>query len=65
MRVLRETASTALVDGDGGFGLLVGYRAMQNAIEKARQAGSGLISVTNSRHFGAAGYYAGWPRPPS
>ncbi len=58
IRAVRETASTALVDGDRGFGLIVGYRAMRLAIEKARDAGSGLVSVTNSRHFGAAGYYA-------
>lgn len=58
IRAVRETASTALVDGDGGFGLIVGYRAMRLAMEKARAAGSGLVSVTNSRHFGAAGYYA-------
>ncbi|HEY8623617.1 MAG TPA: Ldh family oxidoreductase, partial [Casimicrobiaceae bacterium] len=58
IRAVRETASTALVDGDRGFGLIVGYRAMRLAIEKARAAGSGLVSVTNSRHFGAAGYYA-------
>ncbi len=58
IRAVRETASTALVDGDGGFGPLVGYRAMEIAIQKARDAGSGMVSVTNSRHFGAAGYYA-------
>jgi len=58
IRPRRETASTALVDGDRGFGPLVGYRAMCLAIEKARSAGSGMVSVTNSRHFGAAGYYA-------
>ncbi len=58
IRAVRQTASTALVDGDRGFGPLVGYRAMEIAIEKARDAGSGMVSVTNSRHFGAAGYYA-------
>ena len=31
---------------------------MRLAIEKARGAGSGIVAVTNSRHFGAAGYYA-------
>lgn len=55
---LRETAATALLDGDGGFGPLIGYRAMELAIAKARTAGSGTVAVTNSHHFGAAGYYA-------
>lgn len=55
---IRETAATALLDGDGGFGPLVGYRAMQLAIAKAKAVGSGSVAVVNSRHFGSAGYYA-------
>lgn len=58
IRALRETAATALLDGDGGFGLTVGHRAMRLAMAKARDAGCGMVTVTNSRHFGAAGYYA-------
>lgn len=58
IRIVRETAATALVDGDGGSGLVVGYRAMQIAMRKAQETGSGTVAVTNSRHFGAAGYYA-------
>jgi L-2-hydroxycarboxylate dehydrogenase (NAD+) len=58
IRAVRETASTALLDADRGFGPLVGYRAMELAIRKAKEAGSGSVAVTNSRHFGAAGYYA-------
>jgi LDH2 family malate/lactate/ureidoglycolate dehydrogenase len=58
IQIVRETASTALVDGDGGFGTLVGYNAMQIAMRKAKEAGSGSVTVRNSRHFGAAGYYA-------
>ena len=58
IKTLRETASTALLDADGAFGPLAGYRGMQLAIRKATEAGSGSVAVTNSRHFGAAGYYA-------
>lgn len=58
IRAVRESASTALLDADRGFGPLVGYRAMRLAIDKALSAGSGTVAVTNSRHFGAAGYYA-------
>ncbi|MHB8577455.1 MAG: Ldh family oxidoreductase [Dehalococcoidia bacterium] len=61
IRVLRETPSSALLDGDDGFGLVVGHRAMKLAIDKARQSGIGMVSVANSRHFGAAGYYALMP----
>jgi L-2-hydroxycarboxylate dehydrogenase (NAD+) len=56
--IKRETAVTALVDGGGGLGLVVGRRAMQLAIDKALQSGVGLVTVDNSSHFGIAGFYA-------
>jgi LDH2 family malate/lactate/ureidoglycolate dehydrogenase len=58
IRVMHETPSTALVDGDGGMGPVVGYRAMSIAIQKAKECGTGMVAVTRSRHYGAAGYYA-------
>ena len=58
LRIIRETATTALVDGDNGFGLVVAYRAMEMAIRKAKEAGIAMIAVTNSRHFGAGQYYS-------
>jgi L-2-hydroxycarboxylate dehydrogenase (NAD+) len=58
IRVVHETPSTALVDGDGGLGAVVGYRAMSIAIQKAKECGTGMVAVTRSRHYGAAGYYA-------
>ena len=57
VRVVRETASTATVDGDGGLGLVVGPRANQIAIDKAGGVGTGWVSVANTNHFGIAGYY--------
>jgi LDH2 family malate/lactate/ureidoglycolate dehydrogenase len=56
--ILRETASTAVVDGNGGLGLIIAPYAMNIAIEKAKGAGSGWISVQNSSHFGIAGVHA-------
>lgn len=56
--VTYETPSTAVVDGDGGLGLVVAPKAMEVAIEKARMAGTGWVSVRNSNHFGIAGYHA-------
>ena len=58
MRIVHETPSTAVVDGDRGLGLVVGPWAMQVAIEKARIAGTGWVAVRNSNHFGIAGYHA-------
>ena len=58
INIIHETASTATVDGDKGLGLVVAPYAMQVAIEKARQVGTGWVSVQNSNHFGIAGYHA-------
>ena len=58
IRVVHETPSTAVVDGDRGLGLVVGPWAMQVAIDKARVAGTGWVAVRNSNHFGIAGYHA-------
>ena len=59
IRILRETPSTAMLDADRGLGFIVGYRAMQIAIQKARMVGSGWVAAHNSTHYGAAGYWAG------
>jgi LDH2 family malate/lactate/ureidoglycolate dehydrogenase len=55
---VRETAVTALLDGDAGLGHVSAVMGMELAIEKARANGVGVVSVRNSTHFGAAGYYA-------
>jgi L-2-hydroxycarboxylate dehydrogenase (NAD+) len=58
IRVVHESPSTAVVDGDGGLGLVVAPHAMKIAIEKARVAGTGWVAVKHSNHFGIAGYHA-------
>ncbi|MCK9404190.1 MAG: Ldh family oxidoreductase [Chitinophagaceae bacterium] len=58
IRIVHETPSTAVVDGDAGLGLVVAPFAMQVAIEKARKVGTGWVSVRNSNHFGIAGHHA-------
>ena len=58
LRIVHETPSTAVVDGDAGLGLVVAPFAMKIAIEKAKQVGTGWVSVKNSNHFGIAGYHA-------
>jgi LDH2 family malate/lactate/ureidoglycolate dehydrogenase len=58
IKVTYETPSTAVVDGDRGLGLVVAPFAMKVAIEKAKQVGTGWVSVRNSNHFGIAGYHA-------
>ena len=58
IKIIHETPSTAVIDGDGGLGLVVAPFAMKVAIEKAKNAGTGWVSVQNSNHFGIAGYHA-------
>lgn len=57
-KILHETPSTATVDADGGLGLTVAPRAMEIAIQKARETGTGWVAVQNSNHFGIAAYHA-------
>jgi len=58
IKIVHETPSTAVVDGDSGLGLVVAPFAMQTAISKAKNVGTGWVSVSNSNHFGIAGYHA-------
>jgi LDH2 family malate/lactate/ureidoglycolate dehydrogenase len=58
IRIIHESPSTAVVDGDRGLGLVVAPKAMQIAIDKARIAGTGWVAVKNSNHFGIAGHHA-------
>ena len=58
VKIVSDRGALALVDGDGGLGPVVGHRAMGIAIKKARVSGVGLVGVSNSRHYGSAGYYA-------
>lgn len=58
LRIVHETPSTAVVDGDRGLGLVVAPYAMEVAIQKAAQCGTGWVSVKNSNHYGIAGYHA-------
>ena len=56
--VVRETAATASVDSDRGLGTIVTPKAMDIAIQKAREVGVGMVTIGNSRHLGMASYHA-------
>lgn len=58
IKVTYETPSTAVVDGDSGLGLVVAPFAMRVAIEKAKNVGTGWVSVKNSNHYGIAGFHS-------
>ena len=56
--IVKETPISAVIDGHDGMGQLLGHKAMEMAIEKAKKSGVGIVSVRNSNHYGIAGYYA-------
>jgi LDH2 family malate/lactate/ureidoglycolate dehydrogenase len=58
VKVVHETPSTAVVDGDRAVGMVAATRSMEIAIEKARKVGTGWVSTRNSNHYGIAGFYA-------
>jgi L-2-hydroxycarboxylate dehydrogenase (NAD+) len=58
IRIVHETPSTGVVDGDQGLGLVVAPFAMDLAIRKAEQVGTGWVAVRNSNHFGIAAQHA-------
>ena len=58
IRVVKERAAMALVDGDNAMGHLVMKRAAELAIEKARAAGVAWVGAFRSNHAGPASLYA-------
>ena len=53
----RVTPVAATLDGDNGFGFVVGTRAIAEAIDIAREFGIGIVSAHRSTHFGMAACY--------
>ncbi|MCU0473881.1 MAG: Ldh family oxidoreductase [Bacteroidales bacterium] len=58
VRVVHESPSTAVVDGDNAVGMVAARRSMEIAIEKAGTAGTGWVATRHSNHFGIAGFYS-------
>lgn len=57
VKIMSETDSCAHLDADGGLGFIIGKKAMDIVMEKAKKTGVGLASVENVGHFGAAFNY--------
>lgn len=57
-RTVAETPATARLDGDAGLGHPVARLGMRLAVDKALACGVGVVTASNSHHFGAAGLYA-------
>ena len=55
--ILKETKTTAVVEGHDGMGQVIGHRCMEMAIRKAKEYGMGMVAARGSTHYGIAGYY--------
>jgi LDH2 family malate/lactate/ureidoglycolate dehydrogenase len=56
--VVKESPALALIDGHNGLGSAIGQRAMQLAVQKAKQVGIGTVIVRHSTHFGSSSVHA-------
>jgi LDH2 family malate/lactate/ureidoglycolate dehydrogenase len=57
VEVVRDTPALAMLDGDGGFGIVVAKRAMRTALDKAKAIGVACTTVRNVSHTGLVGFY--------
>ena len=56
-KIIRESPTTAVIDGQHGIGMVIAHKSMNMAINKAKEYGIGAVAVRNSTHFGIDGYY--------
>ena len=62
IQVDKEDGQCFRVDGGNQPGYLVAYRAMELAIQRAKQTGASIVGVYNTSHCGMAGYYVDMAR---
>jgi LDH2 family malate/lactate/ureidoglycolate dehydrogenase len=60
IRVVRETDSSLLLDGDKGCGVAASYQAMKWCVERAAERGIATAGIQNSGHFIAAAPFPTW-----
>ena len=57
--IVKETATTVVMDANNGMGMVASFRMMKMLIEKAKQFGMAGGTIFNSTHYGIAGYWTG------
>lgn len=57
-KIERETPGTAVINADRGLGIILGRRAMEIAIQKAKTVGVGIVTMNNGTHVGAVGHFS-------
>jgi len=58
VEIVKESPTTAVIDGHNGMGQVIAKKSMALAIQKASEYGLGMVVVRNSAHYGIAGYYS-------
>src|SRR5579871_3637142 len=58
VEVVQDQGATIILDGHATFGPVAAMRAAENAVDKARQFGIGLVTTRNVSHIGRLGEYA-------
>jgi LDH2 family malate/lactate/ureidoglycolate dehydrogenase len=58
IKVESESEATVLVNGNNNFGSVIGTKALDIALEKAKEQGAAIVGVKGSNHFGTGAYYA-------
>ncbi|MBT3318580.1 MAG: Ldh family oxidoreductase [Clostridia bacterium] len=56
--VVKEGPAFALMDAHDAMGMVASVKGMAKAMDLAKKSGVGFVTMKNSCHFGAAGYYA-------
>jgi L-2-hydroxycarboxylate dehydrogenase (NAD+) len=57
-KIIRESPSVTAIDCDRGLGMVLAPKAMEIAVKKARDTGTGMVTMKNGRHLGMAAYTA-------
>jgi len=58
LEILKETETTLVMDAHDGMGMVASYRMMEKLIDKAKAHGMAGGAITNSTHYGIAGYWS-------
>jgi uncharacterized oxidoreductase len=58
MRLVVDTPTVAILDGDGGFGQVVARRGLGLAVERARAHGLAAVALRGANHVGRLADYA-------
>jgi uncharacterized oxidoreductase len=56
--VVSDTGPMLTLNGNAGFGQVMGFEAMERGIERAAQHGVAVVGLANSHHIGRIGHWA-------